>query len=257
MDGRSKWIIVGTLVLGSYVFVSTAKKIWKKLNKSKKNNKSFPAFSIPTIRENSPLLKTIHIMKKDVMIKGTWLQFGTVDYIIEGSNQHRTWELVERITRTSGSEIDRVDIIGIVHSRQNQQRQLALIVSYRPAVGKFVLELPGGLTKKGETCEDAAFRELREEAGLQGEFKSISPELMNDPWKSNENSKIIQAQIDGDNDINCRPQQQLAQDEMIELIYFPIDNLLENLTAFCDKFNTGIDVKLYTLALGLELGKNV
>jgi len=259
MDDR-KWTFVkgvagvaSSLVAAALLFLGT-QKILKKMGKHPP--RSFPAFEIPTIRENSPLLKNIQTISKEFVSVGRWLRFGTVAYRIEDSTRIQTWELVERTTRSVGNDIDGVDIIGIVHSRKQKKKQIALIVNYRPAVGKFVLELPAGLIEQGETCEAAGIRELKEETGLEGEFKSISPELLVDPWKSNENTKIIQAQIDGDSDVNSRPQQRLADDELIELIYFPIDNLLENLTAFCEKFNTGIDVKLYTFALGLEMGKN-
>ncbi|AFA39831.1 ADP-ribose pyrophosphatase [Pyrobaculum oguniense TE7] len=45
---------------------------------------------------------------------------------------------------------------------------------YRPALGRYTLELPSGVVADGETPEDAAARELEEETG----FKPTSLELL-------------------------------------------------------------------------------
>ena len=39
---------------------------------------------------------------------------------------------------------------------------------FRPAVGKFVLEMPAGLVDGSETASQAALRELHEETGYTG-----------------------------------------------------------------------------------------
>ena len=43
-----------------------------------------------------------------------------------------------------------------------------LVRQYRHAVGEYLLEAPAGLMEEGETPEEAALRELREETGACG-----------------------------------------------------------------------------------------
>ncbi len=46
---------------------------------------------------------------------------------------------------------------------------VVMVRNYRPALGKWLLEIPGGGIGEGETPEEAARRELREEAGYTAE----------------------------------------------------------------------------------------
>ena len=60
-----------------------------------------------------------------------------------------------------------------------------IIVQYRPPVEAFCVEFPAGLIDEGESPEQAAVRELREETGYSGKVRSISRKanhvLRNDP----------------------------------------------------------------------------
>lgn len=48
--------------------------------------------------------------------------------------------------------------------------EVLLEKQYRPPVDKTVIELPAGLLDEGETPEECALRELREETGYIGEI---------------------------------------------------------------------------------------
>lgn len=50
--------------------------------------------------------------------------------------------------------------------------ELLLEKQFRPPAGKLVVEFPAGLVDEGETVEEAALRELREETGYVGEVIS-------------------------------------------------------------------------------------
>jgi len=50
---------------------------------------------------------------------------------------------------------------------------------YRPPIDKVVIEVPAGLVDAGETAEQAAVRELKEETGYVGVVSENSPVMFN------------------------------------------------------------------------------
>ena len=57
--------------------------------------------------------------------------------------------------------------------------ELLLQKQYRPPIDKVVIEVPAGLIDAGETVEECAVRELREETGLVGVAAETSPIMFN------------------------------------------------------------------------------
>jgi ADP-ribose pyrophosphatase len=60
-----------------------------------------------------------------------------------------------------------VGIVAILQ-RPGEAAEILLQKQFRPPVGKVCIEVPAGLVDEGETAEEAALRELREETGYVG-----------------------------------------------------------------------------------------
>lgn len=60
-----------------------------------------------------------------------------------------------------------------------------IILQYRPPVEAVCVEFPAGLIDEGETPEQAAVRELKEETGYEGKVCHMSRELSKQPGMTN------------------------------------------------------------------------
>lgn len=99
-------------------------------------------------------------------------------------NKQRTWESMERLTRSKESKVDAVGILAILEKSTGPE--VLLQKQFRPPVDKVCIEIPAGLLDEGETPEACAIRELKEETGYVGEIIShdgvtASPIMFNDP----------------------------------------------------------------------------
>jgi len=56
----------------------------------------------------------------------------------------------------------------------NPERGVLFVEQYRPAISQKTLEIPAGLIEEGETPEQAALRELAEEAQLAGDLEKLA-----------------------------------------------------------------------------------
>lgn len=60
--------------------------------------------------------------------------------------------------------------------------ELLLQKQYRPPIDMVVIEVPAGLIDAGETPEQCAIRELKEETGYVGVAEETSPVMFNGTW---------------------------------------------------------------------------
>jgi len=96
--------------------------------------------------------------------------------------KERTWESAERSTRPKDSAIDGVGIVAILQKASGPE--LVLQKQFRPPINKVVIEVPAGLVDEGESAEESAVRELREETGYVGVAAELSPVMFNGKHQS-------------------------------------------------------------------------
>jgi ADP-ribose pyrophosphatase len=97
------------------------------------------------------------------------------------NGKKRTWESAERSTRPANSLIDGVGIIAVLEKPSGPE--LLLQKQFRPPVERVTVEVPAGLVDPGESSEECAVRELKEETGYVGQVidggMGVSPLMFN------------------------------------------------------------------------------
>eukprot|EP00913_Durusdinium_trenchii_P009575 g8995.t1 len=153
--------------------------------------------------------------------------------------KERTWDLVTRTTRrhsmaTAG--VDAVIILPLLRSSSRPAVDTLLVQQFRPPVDAYTVELPAGLIDKGETAEQAAVRELKEETGYTGTArgKSSIPLTMS-PGLSDETVKLVVVDVDMDKPENQQPQQELDEGEFIVVRRVSLASLPEELRSLALK----------------------
>ncbi len=100
---------------------------------------------------------------------------------------------------------------------------VVFIRQYRPVLGFYTLEIPSGVVEKGETPEEAAARELEEEAGLRASALELLFEGVVSPGYSTEYSYIYLAE----NPERVPPRRE--EYEVIDVVEIPLSRALEML----------------------------
>ncbi|CAM9100677.1 unnamed protein product [Phaeothamnion confervicola] len=159
---------------------------------------------------------------------------------------------------------------------------LVVVKQFRPPVGRPTLEFPAGLVDDGETCEEAAVRELQEETGFAGSVIGSSPTTYCEPGMTDACCRFVHLRIDGAAAANVAAvaaalansvaeavvagsssggggpaAAALAEtaapeeDEHIETLLVPLSRLASELDRFAAA-GCAVDGPLYAFALGLQ-----
>ncbi|KAJ4337842.1 ADP-ribose diphosphatase [Didymella glomerata] len=174
--------------------------------------------------------------------------------------KERLWESAERLTRPKGCDLDAIGVAAILDypNEPNKTPHIVLQKQWRAPADAVVIEIPAGLMDEGESAEECALRELKEETGyvgkvIEGSF-GVSPIMFNDPGFCNTNLKMIQVTVDMSLPENQNPQPNLEPGEFIETFTVPLTDLYEECVKF-EKEGYVLDARVGTLAQGVEFAK--
>ena len=100
-----------------------------------------------------------------VLVKGRF-----TNYVVRDG-----WEYIERKNNTP--------VVSIIARFEGK---VVLVRQFRKPLNKFVVEFPAGIVDPGETVEQAALRELKEETGYTGKIRSVLPVSAKSPGITDE-----------------------------------------------------------------------
>ncbi|KAJ5476676.1 NUDIX hydrolase, partial [Penicillium sp. IBT 31633x] len=175
-------------------------------------------------------------------------------HYIDPHGVKRDWESAERQTRPKDSPVDGVSIVAFLNKPTGSE--ILLEKQYRPPINQVVIELPAGLTDAGETVEQTAVRELREETGYIGVADKTTGIMYNDPGFCNANLNMVYVQVDMSLPENQNPKPELEDNEFIECFTVPVSGLFAELQRF-EAEGYAIDVRIGCIAEGIEIAKRL
>lgn len=181
-----------------------------------------------------------------------WVTLRKVAYL-DQTGKARTWEVASRKTRAKSAGIDAV-AMGNILLHPSRPAATVLVIQYRPPLDAYTVEWPAGLVDEGETAEQAAVREFREETGYHCEVVSVSPVQAADPGLSDANMQLVMVQVRlGEADE--LPEQRLEDGEHIQRVVVPLAELYDRLVEYSRRERMVVAAKLFHFAAGMQFAK--
>jgi ADP-ribose pyrophosphatase len=137
-------------------------------------------------QQQAPRVNKISPLSAD---EAKWTELRKIEWT-DQTGKDRVWEAAARKTRKE-TGIDAVAIAPILRHPSKPPSTL-IILQYRPPVEATCVEFPAGLIDAGETPEQAAIRELKEETGYEGKVCDITPVLSNQPGMTNATHQVLE-----------------------------------------------------------------
>ena len=139
-----------------------------------------------------------------------------------------TCEMIRRLTKNeSGSLSDGVEVIPIVYyPKSNKPNCLLIIQQFRVPINAKVWQFPTGIIDSGETPDVSAIRELKEETGFIAEkVLHVNKRIASCPDIADTYVQSVTVLINGDDEINQNPIQDLGPSEDIAPVLVPLNEL--------------------------------
>ena len=153
-------------------------------------------------------------IEEKMLYKGKWIALKETSYTAKNGEKIR-WESIER-TNTNRT--------AIIIAKLVPSNRYVFIKQYRPAINNYILGFPAGLIE-GESLEEEALRELKEETGYFGTVKSISPTLYSNAALLADTVRLVNIEVDENLKENKHPVQHLEAEEEIEVILVSKSNV--------------------------------
>ena len=139
------------------------------------------------------------IVAAELLTDAKWLRLFRVDYHLEYHGE-RSWAVATREERprciTGRFEVPDAVIIVAYHVPTSK---IVVTREYRVALADYEYSFPAGLLEAGESVENAARRELREETGLEvTRVLKTSPCLYSSAGITDESMTLFYAECDGE-----------------------------------------------------------
>jgi 8-oxo-dGTP pyrophosphatase MutT (NUDIX family) len=178
------------------------------------------------------------VEREESLFKGKWLELQKVVFRNKKGDL-KEWDCVSRLNCAGAAA---------VIAMTEDLSKIVLLRQFRPPAGKYIIEFPAGLIEPGETAESTVVRELKEETGLNGELKRMTPPSYSSPGLSGEAVNIAVMRVVPAK--NGQPVKTAQEDnEDITVLLIPAEEIccfLSERQAAGD----GIDAKVAAFALG-------
>ena len=156
-----------------------------------------------------------------------WLNLFDVRYVARTGDE-KSWQIASRHQEPKcvTGNYDRPDAVVIVPFHSNRQK-MVITREFRVALNDYEYGFPAGLVDKGESVEQAARRELKEETGLTvSRIIKCGPPIYSSAGMTDESVAMVYVECEGE------PSNRANTDsELIEILFFAPDEalrLLEN-----------------------------
>ncbi|KAK4444343.1 NUDIX hydrolase domain-like protein [Podospora aff. communis PSN243] len=181
-----------------------------------------------------------------------WVALKKIEFI-DQLGKPRTWEVATRKTRSARAGVDAV-AMGNILLHPSRPPSTVIVIQYRPPLDAYTVEWPAGLIDEGETPEEAAVREFKEEVGYDCKVVSVSPVVAADPGMSSANMQLVmvEARLEEGDEL---PEQRLEDGEYIQRVVVPLSEFYERLVEYSKKDRMVVAAKLFHFAAGMQFAR--